>query len=98
MVCFKGNLLEQQEKNTDARRKEKRVQKEKKKDYCEKHLKWLQECDTKNKNRKFYKQVNRTRDDFQAKPVICRSTDVDILSDKADILNRWKEYFQICII
>jgi hypothetical protein len=31
------------------------------------------------------------RDGFQAKPLSCRSTDSDILSD---ILNRWKEYFQ----
>jgi hypothetical protein len=43
---------------------------------------------------KFYKQVNRMRDDFQARPLSCRSTDSDIFSDKADIPNRWKEYFQ----
>jgi hypothetical protein len=35
--------------------------------------------------------VNTTRDDFQAKPLSCRRTAGDILSD---ILNRWKEYFQ----
>jgi hypothetical protein len=42
----------------------------------------------------FYKQVNRMRDGFQTKPLSCWSTDGDILSDKADILNRRKEYFQ----
>jgi hypothetical protein len=31
------------------------------------------------------------RDGFQAKPLSCRSTDSDILSDKAYILNIWKE-------
>jgi hypothetical protein len=35
------------------------------------------------------------RDDFQAKPFSFRSMDSDILSDKADIPNRWKEYFSI---
>jgi hypothetical protein len=34
------------------------------------------------------------RDVFQAKPLSCRSTNGDIVSDKADVLNRWKEYFQ----
>jgi hypothetical protein len=38
--------------------------------------------------------VNRTRDGFQAKPLSCRSTDGHTLSDKADILIKWKEYFQ----
>jgi hypothetical protein len=51
-----------------ARRKEKRIHKKKKKDYYEKQLKWLQQCDANNESRKFYKQVNRTRDGFQARP------------------------------
>jgi hypothetical protein len=34
------------------------------------------------------------RDSFQDKLLNYRSLDGDILSDKADILNRWKEYFQ----
>jgi hypothetical protein len=38
--------------------------------------------------------VNRTRDAFQAKPLSCGSRENEILSNKADILNRWKEYFQ----
>jgi hypothetical protein len=76
-----------------CRRKEKRIHKKKKKDYYEKPLKWLQECDARNDSRKFY-QVNRMKDGFQAKPLSCTSTDGDILSGKADILNRWKEYFQ----
>jgi hypothetical protein len=75
-----------------ARRTEKRIH-NKKKDYYEKQLKWLQECDSKNDSRQFY-QVTRTRDGFQAKPLSCRSTDGDILSDKVDILNIWKEYFR----
>jgi hypothetical protein len=58
------------------------------------YVKWLQECDANNESRKFYKQVNRMRDGFQARPLSCRSIDGDILSDRADILNRWKEYFQ----
>jgi hypothetical protein len=43
---------------------------------------------TKNDSKKFYKQVGRTRGGFQAKPLSCRSIDGDILSDKADILDR----------
>jgi hypothetical protein len=78
----------------NARKKEKRIHKKEKKYYCEKQLKWIQECDTKNHSRKFYKQVNRTRNGFQVKLLSCRSTDGDILSDKADNLYRWKKYFQ----
>jgi hypothetical protein len=74
------------EEYCNTRRKEKRIQK--KKDYYEKQLKWLQECDATNNSRRFYKQVNRMRDGFHAKQLSCRSTEGDILSDKADILNR----------
>jgi hypothetical protein len=73
---------------------DKMFHKKKKKDYYENKHKWLQECDAKNDSRKLYKQVNRTMDGFQAKPLSSWSIEGDILSGKADILSRWKEYFQ----
>jgi hypothetical protein len=42
----------------------------------------------KNDSRTFCKQVNKMREAFQTKQLSCRSTDSDILSGKADILNR----------
>jgi hypothetical protein len=53
------------EKNTVKREgKKKKICKKKMKDYYEKQLKWLQECDAKYDSRKFYMQENRMRDGF----------------------------------
>jgi hypothetical protein len=67
----------------------------KRKDYYEEQLKWPQECDAKSDSKKFYKQVNSTRNGFQAKPLNCRGIEGNSFSDKVDILHRRKKYYSI---
>jgi hypothetical protein len=87
------NLLEQQEKNTVMRERKKKGSIRRERRIIMKNNLIGYKNVILNDSRKFYKQVNRTRDGFQDKPLSCRGTDGDILSDKADILNRWKEYY-----
>jgi hypothetical protein len=44
--------------------KKKRIHKKKKKEYYEKQLEWIQDCNARKGSRKFYKQVNRMREGF----------------------------------
>jgi hypothetical protein len=55
------------EEYSEARRKGKRTHKKKKKEYHEKQLEMIQDCNTRKESRKFYKQVNRMRGGFQGK-------------------------------
>lgn len=82
------------EEYRDARRKEKRIHKMKKKELYEKELAWLQECDNKNESRKFYKQIIKMREGFQVKNLSCKNAEGEIIRDDKEVLKRWKEYFQ----
>jgi hypothetical protein len=67
-ICCKGNLQEQQKKiMVKLEEQNKRNHNKKKKEYYEQQLKWVQECDTRNDSWKFYKQMNRSQEGFQAK-------------------------------
>jgi hypothetical protein len=66
----------------------------KRKEYYEKQLEWIQDCNTRNESRKFYKQVNRMRGGFQGRSLSCRNMEGEILTNNTHVLKRWKEYFQ----
>jgi uncharacterized protein YhaN len=78
----------------EARRKEKKMHKRKKREYFEEQLKWIEDCNALNESRKFYKQVNRMREGFWGKITGCRNAEGEILTDGNDVINGWKEYFQ----
>jgi hypothetical protein len=79
---------------SEVRRKEKRIHKKKKKEYYEKQLEWIQDYNARKESRKFYKQVNRTREGFQGRALSYSYKEVEILTNNVDVLKRWKEYFQ----
>ena len=76
-----------------TRREEKRIHKKKKREFYEKELAWIQECDDRNESRKFYKQVNKMREGFQVKTLSCRNKKGNIIRND-EVLKRWKEHFQ----
>jgi len=43
--------------------------------------------------RKFCRDVNNLRKDFKPKLTLCKSRNGDIITEKGDILNRWKDHF-----
>jgi hypothetical protein len=44
-------------------------------------------------SRKFYKHMNDTRKPFEPGAVMCRATNGQLLTNKNQVLSRWKEYF-----
>ena len=46
-----------------------------------------------NDTRKFYKELNNQRRGFNPRINICRGLDGTLLTNKEDVLNRWREHF-----
>ena len=80
-------------KYREARRKEKQIHKRKKKQYENEQAERLEELGQQNQTRKFYRDINNLRKDFKPKLKICKSRNGDIITEKGDILNRWKDHF-----
>ena len=53
----------------------------------------MEELGQQNQIRKFYRDINNLREDFKPKLTICKSRNGNIITEKGDILNRWKEHF-----
>ncbi|PNF40761.1 hypothetical protein B7P43_G17807 [Cryptotermes secundus] len=83
-ICFKGNILKQQEDIVNLAGKKKGSVR-RKRITMENNL---------NGHKMMLKASEQTQVQLAARPQSCKSRDSAILSDKADILNRWKKYFQ----
>ena len=81
------------DKYQEAQRKEKQIHKRKKKQYEKERAERLEELGQQNQTRKFYRDINNLRKDFKPKLTVCKSRNGDILTEKGDILNRWKDHF-----
>ena len=80
-------------KYREARRKEKQVHKRKKKQYENEQVERLEELGQQHQTRKFYRDINNLRKDFKPRLTVCKSKNGDIITEKGDILNRWKDHF-----
>ena len=47
-----------------------------------------------NETRKFYETVNRSRKGFTPQDDICRDDEGNLLMDKGEVLDRWKQFFK----
>jgi len=81
------------DKYWEARQKEKQVHKRKKKQYENKQVERLEELGQQHQTRKFYRDINNLRKDFKLRLTVCKSKNGDIITEKSDILNRWKDHF-----
>ena len=81
------------DKYREARRKEKQVHKRKKKQYENEQVERLEELKQQRQIRKFYRDINNLRKDFKPRLSGCKSKNEVIVTEKGDILNRWKDHF-----
>jgi len=81
------------DKYQEARRKEKQVHNRKKKQYENEQVERLEELGQQHQTRKCYRDINILRKDFKPRLTVCKSKNGDIISEKGDILNRWKDHF-----
>ena len=81
------------DKYREARRKEKQVHKRKKKQHENNQNEKLEELGQQYQNRQFYRDINKLRKDFKLRLTICKSRNGDIITERDDILNRWKDHF-----
>jgi hypothetical protein len=68
-----------------------RTHRKKKKLYFDEILKEIQEHNSKNETRKFYKLINGTRKDFKQTRYACRGLNGELINYKIPILERWKQ-------
>ena len=80
-------------KYREARRKEKWVHEGKKKQYENEQVERLEELGQQYQIRKFYRDINKLRKDFKPRLTVCKSKNRDIITEKGDSLNRWKDHF-----
>ena len=70
------------------------MQKRKKKQHEIDQVERLEELGQQHQTRKFYRDINKLRKDFKLRLTICKSKNGgDIITEKGDILNRWKDHF-----
>ena len=81
-----------------ARRKEKRVHKQKKKIFIECGLEELERLRSNNKRKSFYQKLNKSRNNFQPRTILCQDKEGMFLSEEDDILRRWQNIMMNCCI
>ncbi len=75
------------------RRVEKRIHKKKKREFQNRTLSELENNYNRNEARKFYKVLNTQRKGFNPRVNMCRALDGTLLTNKTDVLARWREHF-----
>ena len=75
------------------RREEKRLHRRKKREFQNRTLSELERLRNVNDTRKFYKELNNQRRGFNPRINMCRALDGTLLTNKEDVLNRWREHF-----
>lgn len=77
----------------NLRREEKRIHRRKKREFQNRTLSELEQLRSVNESRKFYRVLNAQRRGFNPRVNMCRALDGTLLTNKTDVLNRWKEHF-----
>jgi len=83
-----------EEKYKALRREEKRTYRRKKREYMRKELEELQELSKTSEAKKFYQKLNKSKQEFKPRTIMCRDKRGNILTEGHEILKRWKEYFE----
>jgi len=76
-----------------ARSEEKRVHKQKKNIIIERGLEELECFRSNNESKSFYQKLNKSREDFQPRTILCQNKEGTLLSKEDDILSRCVEHF-----
>jgi hypothetical protein len=76
----------------ERHKEEKKIHKRKKREYQE-----LELLHTANECRTFFRRVSSIQGEYQPRVTVCRNNEGEIVSDKDEILSRWKEYFEECL-
>jgi len=69
----------------EARRKEKQVHKRKKKQHEDDQVERLEELGQQHQTRKFYRDINKLRNDFKQRLTICENKNGNIITETGDI-------------
>jgi hypothetical protein len=94
MKYIQRNTRANQEECNRKRRAAARVGRRKKREVLKRKVDEIVEHHAKNENKKYYKIIQETTQEFKPRVKACRDTDGKILTEKEDIQRRWKEYFE----
>ncbi|GFX11460.1 uncharacterized protein TNCV_1821431 [Trichonephila clavipes] len=83
-----------EEKYRKLRKAEKKTTQKKKEIFFENSLKNLENYNSQNECRKFYKSINRMRSEFKPRTITCRNKRGELVSEPHEVTKVWKDYFQ----
>ncbi|GFX26504.1 endonuclease-reverse transcriptase [Trichonephila clavipes] len=83
-----------EEKYRELRKAEKKLLRRKKEIFFENSLKNLENYNSQNECRKFYKSINRMRSEFKSRTITCRNKRGEFVSEPHEVTKVWKDYFQ----
>ena len=66
----------------------------KKKEYENNRIEKLEEPGNQHQTKQFYRDINKLRKGFKPRLTLCKIKNGDIITEKDDILNRWKNHFR----
>ncbi|CAG9576128.1 unnamed protein product [Danaus chrysippus] len=93
LIYLQSKSSTHKEKFKEERDKARRLLKRKKKASEVRQMQALDDAGTRGSVRTFFKKVNPLRKGFQPRINICRDGEGNALTDKTEILKRWREYF-----
>ncbi|CAG9560965.1 unnamed protein product [Danaus chrysippus] len=93
LIYLQSKSSTHKEKFKEERDKARRLLKRKKKASEVRQMQALDDAGTRGSVRAFFKKVNPLRKGFQPRINICRDGEGNALTDKTEILKRWREYF-----
>ena len=77
----------------EARKKEKKTHRRKKREYENHRIEELEELRSRNEIIMFYGDLNKNRRDYKPRLTLSRNENAELISDKPNILHRWKRHF-----
>ncbi|GFU35336.1 uncharacterized protein TNCV_2143751 [Trichonephila clavipes] len=83
-----------EEKYRELRKAKKKLPRRKKEIFFEISLKNLENCNSQNECRKFYKSINRMRSEFTPRTITGRNKRGELVSEPHEVTKVWKDYFQ----
>ncbi|GFS52026.1 endonuclease-reverse transcriptase [Trichonephila clavipes] len=83
-----------EEKYKELGKAEKKLLRRKKEIFFENSLKNLENYNSQNECRKFYKSINRMRSEFKPRTITCRNKRGELVSEPHEVTKVWKDYFQ----
>ena len=82
------------EEYKDLRKQEKRLPKKKKRLFLVEQYREIETLKSQKESRKYYQLINEIRKEFNPNLLVCKNKDGELLNDKNQILERWREHFK----